>query len=295
MRFRLIASVLLAGVVSVACPIDREASAQKQAPAQQAKPPTEAQPSDPAAIEDALERIARAEEAERAQREREEKDTSGADDLKAQQDMAKFASMMLVPAWVSAVAGIAAVIALLLTFRSQQRMTKSQERALLEVAGGGIWPIKKHGTDGMHIEVALENTGRTRAVSIEVRGQLVYSPEISDSGEVLGVAITEPFTLQMAEIGAGVLAVCYQWQETEIDVTEMYDRRFGSGGPTVGSELSETQRIDMNGTVTYRDIYSGKHTISFGSVFYSLETGVPNTFSQSAGGWRASDYKKRKG
>lgn len=220
-------------------------------------------------------------------------------DLNAQQDMSEWAlflALIGLPGFVVSCFGLGALI---WTFRETRELTQNQERAVLEVQGGSLWPRMRHSESHMHVDIAVRNIGRTVATDVYINGVIEYYPgqipasqnwEETWDTKLDGKIITEIVTGRIEQVPAGELDAIISFQPTEIDLSKIHGQEFGSGGPNL---MMGSRSVSVRGSVEYLDVFGREQSTAFGFTAYTFHGSAPYYFEGGARNWRASAYLER--
>lgn len=215
-------------------------------------------------------------------------------DLRAQQEMSEWAFGMFFISGFGLLFSAFGLAALVWTFREQRKLTIAQQRAVLQIEGGALWPIMRHSTECLHVEVAIRNTGQSHAKGIMVTGRITYSPDIGEDGQAESEPAEIPFITGLDNVPPGEIDILYSLLPLNFSINEMLDRRFGSGGPNIGTAEMQTASITFGGVIRYKDDLGTNDVTTFSFTVYSLESGVPTQLEGWQKHWRAQAYTDMK-
>ena len=288
---------LLAGV-AFQHPVAGDAYAQQPAKQQQANPSDETRNAELRAIRDALNRIGATQDAQGDESKAAEDKKRADGDLAAQQEMARWAQPMFWATLLSALFALGSVIALVLTFRAQQQLSRNQVRAIIETVGATLRYNGRlaNGTQGSEITVTvyLRNAGQTAALAVSCDLRATYFPEgwVDKEPEVDGV-ISQPLqvttTNSIAAHGRGVATGHFypsRWAARLLGTPETKRRPIDA--PSVPEQLS------VSVTLSYFDIFEREHEIAVNfTVSHLMENGALQIMEGSRLGFTPEDEERR--
>ena len=248
---------LLAGIV-LQYPIAGDAHAQQRGGQSQPNPQDEARNAELRAIKDAMERIAATQDAKANQSNPGADQKHAQDDLAAQQEMARWAFPIFVATGFGALFTLGSVIALVLIFRAQQKLSMDQTRAYLEVVGADLHLF----ASALRFRLAIFNNGQTLATNLRMTATFVYLGITDDEGRETGPPKTQVLDGALETLPVKTEDMIEYFGDVAFS-TDYQRSNKGSGGGLVGTERSEGPRISIDGAVTYLDAFGVERTLPF--------------------------------
>jgi hypothetical protein len=200
-----------------------------------------------------------------------------ASDLDAQHDMAAYTRGVL---WFSALSFLASAVAaggLVWTFWETRTMTKAQQRAYLQLGRASVHLDR---TYGLRYSLQVRNDGQTPATEITANLSLMLTePDPADAkSEKIEVHLVAAFIDELPAKSRSDLASDFMHDILDLPVGLLstagshYQKtgtRIGTGEP---DEDGRESKIEVFGSVTYRDVFGDKHTLNVRQYSLSLET-----------------------
>ncbi len=196
-----------------------------------------------------MERIAASQDAQGNEAKAAEEKKHAADDLSAQQEMARWSNPIFIATAASAVFTLGSVIALVLIFRAQQKLSKDQTRAYLEVLRGQFTV-----REGGHFSITLFvfNSGQTPALNAKLDAEFVYTPQTDDMGRPTGEPTAHRIETLPTDIPAKAEQAFSTLGATKFSLEFLASHK-GSSGGMAGTAEYEAPFVSVSGLIRYED------------------------------------------
>ena len=163
--------------------------------------------------------------------------------------------------WIGAFTG-AGLVALIWTLSATRSMSQAESRAYLAVGQG---ELHFHGTYGLLYHLIILNTGQTPATDVQFRGELRSNDDIPE-GQEYQQQIVE-FTASTGEVPANsedrIESTLDEWHSVRrIPKYAESGSHARSTGTGIMEGAGSPAKVQIVGTLTYRDVYGGQHKLN---------------------------------
>tara|TARA_R110001606_G_scaffold317924_1_gene464787 strand:+ start:172 stop:1077 length:906 start_codon:yes stop_codon:yes gene_type:complete len=178
-------------------------------------------------------------------------------DLKAQQEMAEWALLVVVASVISLFVSIGGLGALVWTFREQRKLTESQSRAYIEVITGRT-SITEF---GWTIDVTVMNTGQTPAFEVRMSANARFYARSSTRNEpeakiIYGVGSAR------GEIGPSGLDTTRIYKSGTFVADEIKGLK-NEEGMIVSTDECTFPYVEFVGKITFKDAFDNPREVAF--------------------------------
>lgn len=179
-------------------------------------------------------------------------------DLKAQQEMAEWALLVVVASVISLFVSIGGLGALVWTFREQRKLTESQSRAYIEVITGRT-SITEY---GWSIEVTVMNTGQTPAFDVKMSANARFFARSNTQNKPDKAKIIYGVGSERGEIGPSGLDTTRIHKSGAMLVDEIKGLKNGDG-MIVSTAECIFPYVEFVGKVTFMDAFDNPREVAF--------------------------------